>query len=105
MNASDDDRRSVTADSNHIRIYARVRPVRPKAGSGRVPADRYWVNQTLSDTDKQRPVIGFKCPRDMEAGIINNQKQVYEFQFDRIFDTDTKQEEVFDVVAKPVIQR
>ena len=35
-------------------------------------------------------------------GYINNKRDQYKFKFERVFPQDTTQEEVFDVVAKPV---
>ncbi|KAJ3324728.1 Kinesin- protein 6 [Boothiomyces sp. JEL0866] len=47
--------------------------------------------------------VGFHVPKDLQQGLINHQKENYEFQFNRVFDTEAGQEEIFDVVAKPII--
>ncbi|KAH6594578.1 hypothetical protein BASA50_006528 [Batrachochytrium salamandrivorans] len=89
-----------------IKIYARVRPKRPNTKLHITPG-RYWINTptVLDAADPEScPRIGFLVPRDEHAGLINNQKESFEFKFDRLFDVDVKQEEVFDVVAKPVIE-
>ena len=94
----------MTETSNNqstIKIFARVRPIRHGAKI-KSASERYWINNLAQDS---RPTIGFHVPRDQAAGLINNQKETFDFQFDRLFDMDTKQEEVFDHVAKPVIQR
>lgn len=90
-----------------IKIYARVRPTRAKSKLT-TTAGRYWLNKPAIQDDSDpnaSPRIGFLVPRDESAGLINNQKESFEFKFDQLFDMDTKQEEVFDVVAKPVIMR
>ncbi|KAJ3088301.1 Kinesin- protein 6 [Quaeritorhiza haematococci] len=95
--------------SSTIKIFARVRPLR-KNTKLQSSAGRYWTHQP--DTTAQQgaevdsedvPRIGFKVPRDEAQGLINNQKETYEFRFDRVFDVDTRQEEVFDYVAKDVV--
>ncbi|KAI8819646.1 P-loop containing nucleoside triphosphate hydrolase protein [Fimicolochytrium jonesii] len=80
-----------------IQIYARVRPARPNSKL-RIDPNRYVCNS--SETEKPR--IGFLIPKDEAAGMVNNQREAYDFQFDRVFDMGATQEEVFDVVAKPV---
>ncbi len=72
-----------------IKVYGRVRPFKSNTSSG-----RYTINHDATS-------IGFQIPREIQH--INNQKEEYEFKFSRLFDTKTEQEEVFDVVAKPVI--
>ncbi|KAJ3017417.1 Kinesin- protein 6 [Thoreauomyces humboldtii] len=85
-----------------IQIYARVRPAR---ANSKLPIDpnRYWCNPASQDQDGSKPRIGFHVPKDQAAGMINNQRESYDFRFDRVFDRDVGQEEVFDVVAKPVV--
>ncbi|TPX61137.1 hypothetical protein SpCBS45565_g07339 [Spizellomyces sp. 'palustris'] len=90
--------RPMAASPSTIQIYARVRPIRPNTKLHVTP-ERYWC--TPAEQDKPR--IGFRFPRDQVAGLVNNQREVYEFGFDRVFDVTTGQEEVFDVVAKPVV--
>ncbi|KAL2914503.1 hypothetical protein HK105_206070 [Polyrhizophydium stewartii] len=95
-------------DASTIRIYARVRPRRPNSKLVATPG-RYWtaapaVPDGDPDSPDSHPRIGFHVPRDEHAGLVNNQRDSYEFKFDRVFDVDASQEEVFDVVAKPVIQ-
>ncbi|KAJ3149855.1 Kinesin- protein 6 [Geranomyces michiganensis] len=87
-----------------IQIYARVRPVRANSKNSINP-DRYWCNNPAGNVDASSapPRIGFRVPKDQAAGMINNQRETYDFRFDRIFDMDSGQEEIFDVVAKPVV--
>jgi len=85
-----------------IKIFSRIRPSKYK-----VP-NRYWITKPEEDVlneDKPLPKIGFLIPRNESQGLINNQKEKHEFKFDRVFDKDTKQEEIFDVVAKDVVLR
>jgi kinesin family protein 6/9 len=42
-------------------------------------------------------------PKDKEEGYINNKEEKRSFHFNQIFDQDTRQEKVFDKVAKDVI--
>ncbi|KAI9004755.1 P-loop containing nucleoside triphosphate hydrolase protein [Gaertneriomyces semiglobifer] len=87
-----------TASPSTIQIYARVRPTRPNSKLHITP-ERYWC----SSGDQDQHHVGFRIPKDQAAGMINNQREVYDFKFDRVFDMDAKQEEVFDTIAKPVV--
>jgi kinesin family protein 6/9 len=82
--------------NNTIQIYGRVRPTRKKQ---KLTADKYY----LDVHDEGKTTIGFHIPR--EIATINNQRESYQFLFDKVFDTTSEQEEIFDVVAKPVIER
>lgn len=86
-----------------IQIYARVRPARRNS---KLPIDpsRYWCNGSGGGPE-ERARIGFHIPKDQAAGMVNNQREAYDFRFDRVFDMASSQEEVFDVVAKPVVMR
>jgi len=42
-------------------------------------------------------------PKNLNSGYINNTKEKYKFVFDKIFDMSTKQEAVFEEVAKEVV--
>lgn len=98
-------RRKQASSSSSIKIFARVRPPRSnpslKHHTSGNSNKKYFIEQTPDGI----PKIGFKIPKDETHGIVNNSKENYEFQFDRVFDTDTTQEEVFDVVAKDVVLR
>ncbi len=50
-------------------------------------------------------LVNFTVPKQEADGFINNKKEQYKFQFDYIFPTSCTQEDVFDVVAKPVAER
>ena len=89
-------------ETSTIKIFSRIRPAKYK-----IP-NRYWITKPEEDIlndDKPLPKIGFLIPRSESQGLINNQKEKHEFKFDRVFDKDTKQEEIFDVVAKDVVLR
>ncbi|KAJ3222748.1 Kinesin- protein 6 [Clydaea vesicula] len=95
----DDDNSSTSSSVNStIKIYARIRP--PRAGKllKEKPTRTYEIN-----TSSPVPLITFKVPKDESQGLINNQKENHDFKFERIFESDTKQEEIFDVVAKDVV--
>lgn len=44
-------------------------------------------------------------PKDLKQGIVNNVKDTYEYRFAHVFDQDSTQEEVFDLVALPVLDK
>uniref|UniRef100_A0A8C6V4N3 Kinesin family member 6 n=1 Tax=Neogobius melanostomus TaxID=47308 RepID=A0A8C6V4N3_9GOBI len=55
------------------------------------------------DNEQQTgPSLEFVVPKDLAQGFINNKKESYRFRFQKIFDQSTKQEEIFENIAKPV---
>jgi kinesin family protein 6/9 len=82
-----------------IQIFCRVRPVK-KNSKLQYDQGRYWISQESDGSAR----IGFHIPKDQLQGLINHSKENYEFKFNHLFDTDANQEEVFDLVAKPVVK-
>jgi kinesin family protein 6/9 len=74
---------------NNIKIFGRIRPLRKNG--------KNTPNKYSHDSNS----ICFK--KSSEQGTINNQREIFDFKFDQVFDQDVTQEEVFDKVAKPVI--
>lgn len=59
----------------------------------------------IEENDDFGTKLSFAVPKDLAAGFINNKKEEYSFQFERSFDQNVKQDEVFEYVAKDVIDR
>ncbi|KAJ8308330.1 hypothetical protein KUTeg_013204 [Tegillarca granosa] len=57
----------------------------------------------IDEDDEGKPRLTFTCPRELTEGYINNKKEAYKFRFEHVFDQSTKQDEIFDIVSKPVI--
>ena len=76
-----------------IQIFARVKPTKAKLGL-------YEINNEVDDGS----ILGFNVPRDQASGYVNNKKEEYKFKFQKVFDRSTKQDEVFQEVAQPVIE-
>jgi kinesin family member 6/9 len=76
------------ASANSIQIFARIRPTRTESG---------LYNKEEDDA------VEFKIPRNLDRDYVNNQKEVYKFRFNHVFDQETKQDEVFERIAKPVV--
>jgi hypothetical protein len=77
---------------NNIKIYGRVRPLKSNSKL-KSTQGRYFYN-----TDS----LTFHVSRGEQA-TINNQRESFDFKFDGVFCTEVGQEEVFDLVAKPVV--
>ncbi|GFN76465.1 kinesin-like protein [Plakobranchus ocellatus] len=76
-----------------IQIFARVKPTKPaKTGL-------YEVDEDEGGNPRLQVVV----PRELASGFINNKKENYSFRFDKVFDQRTSQDEVFEAVARPVI--
>ncbi|KAH7281878.1 hypothetical protein KP509_35G000500 [Ceratopteris richardii] len=76
--------------SSNIEIYLRMRPL--LSGT----ASHYEI-------DKDERIVKWHVPRHVAAGMANHQKERYDFFFTDIFDTDSKQDEVFEKVARKVV--
>ncbi len=74
--------------SNHnISVFCRLRPTR-----------RPMCTYTLEERK-----ITFDVPVETAPGVINNTRGHFDFTFNQTFDIDTKQDAVFDSVARPII--
>ena len=49
--------------------------------------------------------LEFIIPKDLRQGIVNNHKENYRFKFTEVFDQESTQQEVFERVAHPVVQK
>jgi len=81
-----------------ILVFGRIRPpdVSKKRRHG---TGDYEVIET-----KEGPVIRLRIPKSISAGYVNNQLVDRLFPFTRVLGMETKQEEVFNIVAMPVIE-
>lgn len=75
-----------------IQIYARAKPTKQKTG----------LYEAYED-EGEGSCIAFTVPKDLADGYINNKKELYKFRFNKVFDQDCKQDEVFEEVAQGVI--
>ncbi|KAL8592600.1 hypothetical protein ACOMHN_026530 [Nucella lapillus] len=76
-----------------IKIFARVKPTKlAKIGL-----------YDIDEDDENLPRLTVTVPREYASGFVNNKRESYKFRFDKCFDQRTNQDEVFQAVAKPVI--
>jgi len=75
------------ATSSSIEIYLRLRPVARPA--------------PYVELEPEEAKIDFHLPRDIAAGLVNNQREHYEFHFNGLIGMEAKQDEVFERVARP----
>lgn len=85
-----------------IKIYARIRPNKRRHTAEHEQSKRIILDGPLPQ-DGDKPQLHFVSPRKEEEGLINNSKEMWDFRFDRVLPTDVGQEEVWDVVAKDVV--
>uniref|UniRef100_A0A4W3I0B9 Kinesin-like protein n=1 Tax=Callorhinchus milii TaxID=7868 RepID=A0A4W3I0B9_CALMI len=76
-----------------IKISARLRPTNSPTGT-----------YSIDEEDNGNPLLEFVVPHNSADGYINNKRESYKFKFQKIFDQDAKQEDVFDIIAKPVAE-
>ncbi|XP_017546239.1 kinesin-like protein KIF6 isoform X1 [Pygocentrus nattereri] len=74
-----------------IQIFARVKPTE------KAPAV-----YSVDNEEQSGGRLEFVVPRDLADGFINNKRESYRFRFQKVFDQVTKQEEIFETIAKPV---
>ncbi|GAB1606530.1 kinesin-like protein KIF6 [Argonauta hians] len=75
-----------------IQIYARLKPCKQRPGIIKVDHD-----------GKGGSVVQFMNPRESGDGYVNNKKELYNFKFQHVFTEDARQDDIFNQVAKPVV--
>ncbi|XP_020855130.1 kinesin-like protein KIF6 isoform X2 [Phascolarctos cinereus] len=78
-----------------IQIFARVKPTSRKQPQGIYSVD---------EDEKSVAALEIILPRDLAEGFVNNKRESYKFKFQKIFDQESKQEAIFDTIAKPVAE-
>uniref|UniRef100_A0A672HIQ7 Kinesin family member 6 n=1 Tax=Salarias fasciatus TaxID=181472 RepID=A0A672HIQ7_SALFA len=58
-----------------------------------------FVSPVVSETGAS---LEFVVPKDLADGFVNNKRECYKFRFNSVFDQATKQEDIFENIAKPV---
>ncbi|XP_029973514.1 kinesin-like protein KIF6 [Salarias fasciatus] len=74
-----------------IQIFGRIRPSKRTAAV-------YSVN----NEEETGASLEFVVPKDLADGFVNNKRECYKFRFNSVFDQATKQEDIFENIAKPV---
>mmetsp|Transcript_91443 Transcript_91443/g.284448 ORF Transcript_91443/g.284448 Transcript_91443/m.284448 type:complete len:501 (-) Transcript_91443:48-1550(-) len=75
--------------ASNIKVYLRIRP-------SAKPSKAFSVNHEES-------IVTFDVDKNLQVGQVNNAKTNHKFKFDGILSMKVTQEEVFNTVAKPVI--
>jgi len=79
-----------TATSETIQVFCRIRPTKSPA-------------RQLCQIDKNAGKMQLMLPKDDTSGYVNNHKEVHDFHFNGIFDMNATQSEVFDTLARPIV--
>lgn len=88
---------TVTSSSETIKIFARIRPCKEQASSrGSQLRNKTYRLDGADPGEDDEPQLHFNLPKDQAQGLINNSRENYDFWFNRVFDQDTSQQEVFD---------
>eukprot|EP00661_Eupelagonemidae_sp_cell13_P006507 gene6508-3878_t len=72
-----------------IRIAVRVRPTKNPSG--------FW------SMSREKGTLEFDIPREVADGLVNNSRTTHKFKFDNMVSMDATQSDVFDELARPVI--
>ncbi|XP_060610073.2 kinesin-like protein KIF6 isoform X2 [Anolis sagrei] len=78
-----------------IQIFARVKPL-----GRRQPPGIYSVDEDETSTFSLEIIV----PHDLADGFVNNKRESYKFKFQKVFDQESKQDEIFEAIAKPVAE-
>ncbi|KAM3856766.1 kinesin-like protein KIF6 [Vipera latastei] len=78
-----------------IQIYARVKPL----GKRQTPGI-YSIDELETSAFGLEIIV----PRDLSDGFVNNKRENYKFTFQKVFDQESKQDEIFETIAKPVTE-
>jgi len=77
----------MSSKSARVEVFARVKPCKQPSGYLAIEENK----------------LTFDIPKDDRGGYVNHQKEHFDFTFDHIFPPETMQDEIFDNVAKGVI--
>ncbi|CAJ1433925.1 unnamed protein product [Effrenium voratum] len=75
--------------ASNIKVFLRVRPGKAAPGF---------------KANSEQGVVSFELEKTSPEHEVNNQKTLYNFQFDGVMGMDTKQQDVLDIVARPVVE-
>jgi kinesin family protein 6/9 len=94
------DQKDIVNTSWSIGTYIRIRPP-SKSNKGLV---EYTSEEYTIEYNQKRAVIDLDIPPDADPGLVhNNVSGRLQFDYDKIFNTNSTQDEVFDIVAKDKI--
>ncbi len=96
--------------SSNISVFIRARPPETNSGgngssSSLLAAPANFLEYDNNE-DTQRSTIAIKEPGEHangSGGVASKKYNEVKFQFDRIFWTDTSQEEIFGAVCRPLV--
>uniref|UniRef100_A0A8C4NJK3 Kinesin-like protein n=1 Tax=Eptatretus burgeri TaxID=7764 RepID=A0A8C4NJK3_EPTBU len=74
-----------------IQIFARIRPTKKPTGF-----------HSIEESENEDPKLEFMVPHDLADGFVNNKREIYKFTFQKVFNQKTKQEEIFEAIARSV---
>ncbi|XP_075872848.1 kinesin-like protein KIF6 [Nelusetta ayraudi] len=75
-----------------IQIFGRIRPTKRSATAA------YSVDHSEAAAGS----LEFVVPRDVTDGFVNHRRENYRFRFQKVFDQDARQDEIFQHIARPV---
>ena len=81
-----------------IRIYCRIKPSLGKKSS---PGSYEISHRDEAGQD----ILSFAVPKEVGDGIVNNKREQYTSKFRKVFDKDACQDEVFDEMTRPVVDK
>ncbi|KAF8567414.1 hypothetical protein P879_10652 [Paragonimus westermani] len=79
-----------------IQIVLRLRPPRRK---------HLVAKYDLDESSGDKPKINLDVGKASRDNVVCNRRETYRFQFDAIFDTISGQDQIFDTVSKPVVDK
>lgn len=74
-----------------IQIFCRIKPTKAKKSLYEI------------EPKESGDLIVLQVPKDEATGYINNKKDEYRFRFEKVFDQNCLQDDIFESVAEPVI--
>ncbi|CAN9509167.1 unnamed protein product [Ophioblennius macclurei] len=86
-------------ENHKIEIFARIRPTKNSGESTQM----YSVDNDLINDEDMGASLKFIVPKDAADGIVNNKRELYSFMFKKVFDHTTTQEDLFESIARPVV--
>ncbi|XP_077587779.1 kinesin-like protein KIF6 [Stigmatopora nigra] len=67
----------------------------------------HWSKAQVYSVNNEEPtsaLLEFVVPKEVADGFVNNKRECFSFRFQRVFDQESQQEEIFEDIAKPVAE-
>ncbi|OQV20812.1 Kinesin-like protein KIF6 [Hypsibius exemplaris] len=86
-----------------IRIYVRLKPLEGRKSSCHY--ETFQESENPLNDNAQTHIFQLSIPKEAADGHVNNSRELFRFHFDGVLESGISQTDVFEIVAKPIVER